>query len=453
MASIRAYIRTQNKNKQTAKVRFLLIDKKVNLSYVSDLVVNPLYWDNAKQSYNHSKQVAPTLLNETDSQIQKIKYLIFSIYNSEMLSGNLTSNRLSELLNQELYSEIKKTENKEVSHGREMNAEVIQSKNEISLLDAVDFTIAHNDISYKRKQTYHVVRYSIEKFIYFKRLKNKNFTLTLENINIDMLWELEKFFTKESDLLALNPKIKTIFPKYDKPSVRAKNTVIGFMRILRAVFNFCIKHEMTQNYPFKKFKMKEQVYGTPFYPTREELKILYEFHFENKTFCEQRDIFIFQCQIGMRINDFYQLSRSNINNGILEYIPSKTKRFRVKTITIPLNQVAIEILEKYTANNKILPFISEQKYNEYLKKIFSIAGLTRPVTFLDPVTTEEVVKPLNEIIHSHAARKFFCAALFEQVKDQSIVAELSGHSPTSVVFGRYRNISTELKKSLTDNIF
>lgn len=85
MASIRAYIRTQNK--QTAKVRFLLIDKKVNLSYVSDLVVNPHYWDNAKQSYNHSKQFSPTLRNETDSQIQKIKYLILSIYNSEMLSG------------------------------------------------------------------------------------------------------------------------------------------------------------------------------------------------------------------------------------------------------------------------------------------------------------------------------------------------------------------------------
>lgn len=453
MATIRAYIRTQSKNKQSVKIRFLLTDKKVNLSYVSDMLINPLYWDNTRQGYNQSKQIPPTLRNETDSQIQKIRYLILSIYNTEFPKGELTSNRLTELVNQELYSANKKVKTEKSTRINRKKQVSIESKNEISLLDAIQFTLKHNNITYKRFQTYLVVRYSIEKFIYYNLQKNKKFTLTLENTNIDMLWELEKFFYKEFDLFALNPQINTIFPKYKKPSVRASNTVIGFMRIVRAVFNFCIKHEMTQNYPFKKYKMKEQVYGTPFYPTRDELRILYEFHFENKTFCEQRDIFIFQCQVGMRINDFYQLKRDSINNGILEYIPSKTKRFRAKTITIPLNPVALEILERYAENDKILPFISEQGYNQNLKKIFTHVGLTRPVTFLDPVTNEEVIKPLNEVIHSHAARKFFCAALFEQVRDQSIVAELSGHSPNSVVFERYRNISTELKKSLTDNIF
>ena len=456
MSSIRAYIRTQSKSKVNVKIRFLLIDKKVNLSYVSELLVNPDYWDSAKQGYSNSKQITDNQRNELDANIQKIKYFILDIYNKEFAKGNLSSNRLTELVNQKLNSitpESKPKSKRESKPRKIENKPVLKSETEVTLLDAIDFTLSRNDITYKRQQTYLVVRHSIERFIYYKSKHNKQFTITLKNTNVDLLWDLEKFFTDEPDLLNINSKIKSIFPKYQKPTIRSRNTVIGFMRVLRAVFNFCIKHEMTQNYPFRKYKMKEQVFGTPFYPTTAELKKLYNFNFNNKTLNEQRDIFIFQCQVGMRINDLYLLTNSNINNGILQYIPTKTKRFRVKTISIPLNSVALEILERYSENEQLLPFISQQKYNQYLKKIFTLAGLRRSVTMIDPQTNKEVVKRLNEIIHSHAARKYFCANLFEQVKDQSIVAELSGHSPSSISFQRYRNISNELKKSLTDNLF
>lgn len=448
MTSIKAYIRTQSKNKQTVKVRFLLIERKHNLSYVSNLLVNPLYWDANKQGYGTSKHISSTQQNELNTQIQHIKYLMLDTFNTEFPNGNLTSDRLSEIVNKKLQFSIGFPKEKvEIK-----NQPIEQTNLSISLIDAIDFSLKHNDISYKRQQTYIVVRHSIEKFIYYKSINNKAYTLTLNNINVDVLWELEKFFTEEPDLMKINPKIKSIFPKYYK-SVRARNTVIGFMRILRAVFNFSIKHEMTLNYPFRKFRMKEPVYGSPFYPTREELKIVYMLTFENRIMQEQRDIFIFQCQVGMRINDLYNLTKSNIKNGMLEYIPAKTKRYRIKTVTIPLNGVAMEILNRYADSDQLLPFISQQKYNDYLKKIFTLADITRTVTLLDPVTNTEIMKPMNEIIHSHAARKYFCANLFEQVKDQSIVAEMSAHSPNSIAFQRYRNISNELKKSLTDNLF
>ena len=453
MTSIKAYIRTQSKNKQTVKVRFLLIERKTNLSYVSNLLVNPLYWDANKQGYGTSKQISSTQQNELNTQIQHIKYLMLDTFNTESPYGNLTSDLLSKIVNEKLQPSIGFPQEIAKIKIQPIEESIEQPNISISLIDAIDFSLKHNDISYQRKQTYLVVRYSIEKFIYYKRLNNKSFYLTLENTNIDILWELEKFFTKEADLLKLNPKIKKTFPKYLRPSIRAKNTVIGFMRILRAVFNFSIKHEMTSNYPFRKFKMKEPVYGSPFYPTREELKIVYMHSFENRVMQEQRDIFIFQCQVGMRINDLYNLTKSNIKDGMLEYIPAKTKRYRVKTVTIPLNMVAMEILNRYADRDQLLPFISQQKYNDYLKKIFTLAEITRAVTLLDPHTNTEIVKPMNEIIHSHAARKYFCANLFEQVKDQSIVAEMSAHSPNSIAFQRYRNISYELKKSLTDNLF
>lgn len=454
MASIRAYIRTQNKNRQ-ANVRFLLIDKKTNLSYVSKLTVNPLYWDSSKQCYNNSKQISPTQRNELQANIQDIKNLMMDIYIHECANVNLNSSVISELINQKLLNPVNSdTLDKAVKKQIKIQkTESETSKKETSLIDALNFTMDHNDITYKRKQTYMVVRYSLEKFIYYKSIKNRSFHLTLENTDVNTLWELEKFFTNEVDLSKINPKIKQKFPRYIVPVTRARNTVINFMRILRAVFNFAIRHEMTQNYPFKKFKMKEEVYSTPFYPTLDELKHLYQFNFETQTQREQRDIFIFQCQVGMRINDLYNLKHENIHDNTLEYIPTKTKQFRATTITVPLNSVAMEIINRYSGNSQLLPFISQQKYNDYLKKLFTLAGLTRPIMLMDPKTNTETVKPLNEIIHSHAARKYFCAKLFEEVRDQSIVAELSAHSPTSVVFKRYRNISHELKKSLTDNLF
>lgn len=453
MASVRAYIRTQSKNKEKVKVRFLLTDKKINLSYVSNLMVNPQFWDSAKQNYGHSRQLTDTLREGTNTSIQRIKYIILDIYHSTYHDGVLTSNLLSILVNDKLaQSPIRSTQDGLTQHITTKEAEK-STKSETSLLDAIDFTARHNEITYKRQQTYMVVRHALEKFIYAQRLSNRSFELTLDNTSINVLWDLEKFFSCEVDLLQLNPNIKTVFPQYIKPSIRSRNTVINFMRILRAVFNFCINHELTQNYPFKKFKMKEQIYGTPFYPTQDELKRLYAFQFNSPALCKQRDIFIFQCQVGMRINDLYQLSHSNINNDILEFIPSKSRHYRAKTVSIPLNSVAVEILHRYSGQSQILPFISQQKYNESLKKLFRLAGLNRPVSLLNPRTNKLEVKPLCEIIHSHAARKYFCANLFEQVKDQSIVAELSAHAPASTSFERYRNISNQLKKSLTDHLF
>ena len=57
----------------------------------------------------------------------------------------------------------------------------------------------------------------------------------------------------------------------------------------------------------------------------------------------------------------------------------------------------------------MLPFISEQNYNDNIKAAFKVAGITRLVAELDPVTRKEVKHPLNEIASSHLARRTFDA--------------------------------------------
>ena len=164
----------------------------------------------------------------------------------------------------------------------------------------------------------------------------------------------------------------------------------------------------------------------------------------------QRDIFVFQSLIGCRVGDLYRMTKSNIVNGAIEYIPRKTKEGNPVTVRVPLNDKAKMILEKYKDHEgkQMLPFISEQKYNDAIKKAFKLADINRIVTILDPLTNEEDKKPLYEIASSHMARRTFIGNIYKKVKDPNLVGALSGHKEGSKAFSRYREIDEEMKKEL-----
>jgi len=118
---------------------------------------------------------------------------------------------------------------------------------------------------------------------------------------------------------------------------------------------------------------------------------------------------------------------------------------------VPLNSTAKEILERYKhSEEKLLPFISEQKYNVAIKRMFLAARLKRMVTIINPTTREEEKRPLNEIASSHLARRCFVGNLYKQVKDPNLVGALSGHKEGSKAFARYREIDEEIKKDLVN---
>jgi integrase len=162
----------------------------------------------------------------------------------------------------------------------------------------------------------------------------------------------------------------------------------------------------------------------------------------------QRDIFVFQCLIGCRVGDLYKMTKDNVMNGAIEYVPRKTKEGRPITVRVPLNATALEILNRYPEGPKLLPYISEQKYNASIKDMFRLAGLTRMVTVINPTTREEEKRPLNDLASSHLARRCFVGNLYKQVKDPNLVGSLSGHKEGSKAFARYREIDEDMKKEL-----
>ena len=101
---------------------------------------------------------------------------------------------------------------------------------------------------------------------------------------------------------------------------------------------------------------------------------------------EKRDIFVFQCLVGCRVGDLLKLTKGNVNesnDGVyLHYIAEKTTKTSARTINVPLHDDALAIVKKYINRDgaRLLPFVSAQKYNNEIKRVFEAVGITRNVT-------------------------------------------------------------------------
>ena len=155
---------------------------------------------------------------------------------------------------------------------------------------------------------------------------------------------------------------------------------------------------------------------------------------------------IFQCLVGARVGDLCKLTKSNIDNGTLSYIPRKTKDDKPVVVTVPLSTKALEILKRYELpDGRLLPFISDQKYNKYLKDLFEEAKITRVITRLNPTTRKEEQVRICDIASSHMARRAFIGNLYGKV-DSGIISSMSGHIQGSKAFTRYYDVSKELQQ-------
>ena len=107
---------------------------------------------------------------------------------------------------------------------------------------------------------------------------------------------------------------------------------------------------------------------------------------------------------------------------------------------------ALELIEKYRGvdtQGRLFPCITGQRYNDAIKVIFGMAGITRKVEIRNPKTGEPEFKPLNEIASSHLARRTFVGNAYFKVSDPNIIGKMSGHVEGSKAFKRYRNIEDE----------
>ena len=327
-----------------------------------------------------------------------------------------------------------------------------ESKHEQAFFEAFNEFLSKRKLSDWRIKAFKVVVRALMRYeMYAKATYSNPLELSFENITPLVLRDIEEFLRNEHQFAEKYPLIYEAVPESRPPKPRGQNTINGILTKIRTLFIWANDVGKTNNNPFKNFEIEECVYGSPYYISIDERNKLYDTDFSPRpTLAVQRDIFVFQCLIGCRVADLYRFTKHNVINGAIEYIARKTKDGHPVTVRVPLNTIAKEILTKYAdfEGKTLLPYIISQDYNDAIKEIFAIAGLTRPVLILDPLTRESVIRPLNEIASSHLARRCFVGNLYKQVKDPNLVGALSGHREGSRAFARYREIDEQMKQEL-----
>ncbi len=258
-----------------------------------------------------------------------------------------------------------------------------------------------------------------------KYVDEKGLNLTLENFSLAILNDFDKFL------------------RTDKEKPKGPNSISGLHTRMQTFFNYAVQQGWTKNNPYNNFKIESEVYGDPIYLTKEELDILYNKEIIDEKLARVRDMFCLQCFLGARVGDFTKLKRENIIDNSLQFVASKTIKERATLCKVPLTSRAWSIINKYDLpSGDLVPYITGQKYNVYLKELFLFCELKRKVAKLNSLTRTTEIVELHTIAHNHMARATFIGILFKHTKNE-VISSMSGHSQGSKAFRRYYGITQD----------
>lgn len=197
-----------------------------------------------------------------------------------------------------------------------------------------------------------------------------------------------KYRISDIDIKKIDHEFITSYEFYLKSVCNCcQNTASKYIKNFGKIIRICLANGWLDKNPFINYKGKEVEVERAFL-SMEEIETMF-----NKVLATDRlnlvkDIFLFSCFTGLAYADVKKLSRKNIGFGV------DGERWifinRTKTDTrsnIPLLPIASAILEKYEDHpqvvnqDKLLPILSNQKMNAYLKEIADVCGITKELTY------------------------------------------------------------------------
>lgn len=333
--------------------------------------------------------------------------------------------------------------------------------------------LAAKEIEESTRRGLRVLLRTMYRFEYFKRATDSpKFSWLADDLCKEHLEDFKDYLRNEKDLADEYPKIfeaianamsqelpeeMSASRRADTLSNKGDSSAKKMLGNLRPFLNWCHDEGIISTQPFNGYKNGKALYGRPWSLTSDEILKIADCDLSQRPqLAVQRDIFVFQCYIGCRVSDLLRLTPAHIHqekasNGedmyMLEYTAQKTKNdINPMQPRVPLSKRALAIVNKYanqTTDGRLLPFISSQKYNDAIKEIVKAAEITREVEVRDQHTGKTIMRPISEVIASHAGRRTFVGRLYKSVKDPNIIGRMSGHVEGSVAFTRYRDIDDE----------
>lgn len=363
--------------RQTFSISFVCRDSKVNKQGLAPL--------ECSISINSTRVVFALPRKEKPSTFKK----------AMASSRNTDLKRYTSLI----YAQLQEVVTNLTSKGVDITAQSVKTayfakETKYTLLDAINDYLTHS----KAKIDIDITLDCWQKYRTAKAFLTENFDCSkpLDEITV-------------GDLLDIKSKL---LKKY-KP-----NTANSYLSRLRTFFLHAKNNGKLLINPFSQMKIGRQKMEIT-YLTRDQVNTIANKDFGTQRLNDIRDLFIFQCLTALSYSDAQMLTAQDIKTDEQgrRYIQKRRKKTDVE-YTVLLLPMAIGILERH---NYILPRISNQKMNSYLKEIGTICGI-------------------EQTLHSHLARHTAATLMLNSSIPIEIVSKVLGHSNIRITQAHYAKV-------------
>ena len=203
------------------------------------------------------------------------------------------------------------------------------------------------------------------------------------------------------------------------------NTTAKFLQFLKRIILIARNNGWIQTDPFYNYKIRITKVDRGCL-TQNEIETIMQKTFASKRLEQVRDIFVFSCFCGLAYIDVKNLRENNVRTSFDEnlWIVGKREKTGV-SFNIPLLDIPKAILGKYKGklpNGHLLPVLSNQKMNAYLKEIGDVCGIDKNLTF-------------------HLARHTFATLTLSKGVSIESVSKMLGHTniQTTQIYARITN--------------
>ncbi len=279
---------------------------------------------------------------------------------------------------------------------------------------------------------------------------NSETTIKRYEYNKKLLFSFQEYTQKKLHFNQINNLFYNNFIEYCITEKRhSSNTLRRNVGLLKTFLFWALENNHTYKHDFKKFKSPKAQQTDEVALTLEQVKEVFEYDFsENPRLEKVRDLFVFGCATGMRISNYANVQKKDIDNG---FIKVRDKKNPDKSLEVPLNDFSNLLLKKYDYK---LPYLSNQKFNDYIKEVFEAIGYTQDVKKTVKIGKEiiEQVTPLYERISSHTARRSFITIMKNKKIPDKVIMGYTGHKSLEV-FNKYYKPNNDDKKDFMQTVW
>jgi integrase len=261
-------------------------------------------------------------------------------------------------------------------------------------------------------------------------------TYKRNNVYKHLVERFEKSNDRTYFIKDVNADFKLQFEAYCLAEGYAHNTIARTIKFIKTLCYHARNNGIETHFQLDAISPKLEKTDKVFLNTN-ELKLIEQGNIEPEYLVNARDWLLISCETGQRVSDFLRFTKEMIRyeNGkpLIEFTQVKTG----KIMTVPLSKKVMEILKKRGGN--FPRQISDQKYNDYIKDVCKLAGLTNKVTgsLKDPETNRKKTGIFEkwELVSSHIGRRSFATNNYGRIPT-SLLIGATGHS-TEKMFLEY----------------